>query len=194
MGDVRPSHNDVVVSVKHTVIAVSWMAINQSVSIQILLQTHVSLLSRAPQLSPEESASCSRPERFWAGKDISKLILLRGLNECHNIQIGDKLTLRDPPEEYLTRHGKPNEGGVQITVETFTVYETDTLVDILWQNGLRETVSSVALVPYLNPDEYDCWCVRSSSLLCTLFNVAQGPETMLYGKLKTPLLQLSCNL
>lgn len=31
MGDLRPSSNDLVVSVKHTVCVVAWMAVNQSV-------------------------------------------------------------------------------------------------------------------------------------------------------------------
>jgi hypothetical protein len=36
MGHTQPSATDTVVAVKHTVLAVAWMAINQSVSMNIL--------------------------------------------------------------------------------------------------------------------------------------------------------------
>lgn len=59
----------------------------------------------------------------------------------------------------MTRHGRFEKSEETITVETFTVEETQTSVEILWQDGSRETSPSVLLIPYLNPDEYDCWCV-----------------------------------
>lgn len=163
MGDVRPSARDVVVSVKHTVYAISWMAINQSVCFQ-----NPTIISRivcyiALQLSPEEASGRQRPQRFWSGTDISQLTLLSGFND-HNVRIGDKLLLKSPPGEYATRHGKSEKSEDTITVETFTVEETQTSIEILWQDGSRETSPSVLLIPYLNPDEYDCWCVCAISL------------------------------
>ncbi|EEB96788.1 hypothetical protein MPER_04016, partial [Moniliophthora perniciosa FA553] len=34
---------------------------------------------------------------------------------------------------------------------------TETTIDVLWQDGVEETVKSIDVIPYLNPDEYDTW-------------------------------------
>jgi ubiquitin-conjugating enzyme E2 O len=39
------------------------------------------------------------------------------------------------------------------------VKETMTRVTVLWQDGASEVLDTKELIPYLNPDEYDCWCV-----------------------------------
>ncbi|GAW04426.1 ubiquitin-conjugating enzyme3 like-protein [Lentinula edodes] len=57
----------------------------------------------------------------------------------------------------VTKHGQEGEAGGVITVNSFNVTATDTEVDVLWQDGNKETLRSVDLIPYMNPDEYDCW-------------------------------------
>ena len=34
---------------------------------------------------------------------------------------------------------------------------TETMLDVLWQDGTEESLQAVDVIPYLNPDEYDCW-------------------------------------
>ncbi|KAI5120830.1 hypothetical protein M0805_007017 [Coniferiporia weirii] len=137
LGDLRPSPNDLVVSVKHTVYAIAWMAINQ-------------------MLTSEETATRHRPQRFWSGPDVSQLTLLRGVND-QLPRVGDRLTLKEAPESVLTVHGQAGHRAGVVKVETFVVCETETIVTLLWQDGSKEKVRSTDLVPYLNPDEYDCW-------------------------------------
>ncbi|KAL5535685.1 hypothetical protein ACEPAF_3779 [Sanghuangporus sanghuang] len=137
MGELRPSSDDLVVSVKHTVCAVAWMAVNQS-------------------LTPEEASKRNRPKQFWYGKDISQLTLLRGIND-QLPRVGDRLILKSVPEHVLTVHGQEDQKAGAIRVETFVICETETTVDLLWQNGSSERARSTELIPYLNPDEYDCW-------------------------------------
>ena len=42
-------------------------------------------------------------------------------------------------------------------MDTYVVQETKSSVEVLWQDGTRETLDACNTVPYLNPDEYDCW-------------------------------------
>ena len=42
-------------------------------------------------------------------------------------------------------------------MDTYVVQETKSSVEVLWQDGTRETLDARNTVPYLNPDEYDCW-------------------------------------
>ncbi|KAF7320120.1 Isocitrate lyase [Mycena kentingensis (nom. inval.)] len=135
LGNTRPSVSDTCVEIKHTVYALSWLAISQT-------------------LDPEESAQRRRPAQFWTGADLSKLTLLRSLADLE-MRVGDRVTFKQDEELPFTLHG-PN-GSSKIVVKTFTVTETRTFVDILWQDGTKETVRSTELIPYLNPDEYDCW-------------------------------------
>jgi ubiquitin-conjugating enzyme E2 O len=44
-----------------------------------------------------------------------------------------------------------------MTIKTLCVRETKTIVNVLWQDGSQESLPSTELIPYLNPDEYDCW-------------------------------------
>ncbi|KAI0650395.1 hypothetical protein C8Q79DRAFT_902140 [Trametes meyenii] len=136
MGGQRPSDRDVVISVKHTVLAVAWLAINQS-------------------LSSEEAQSRPRPQRYWHGNDLGKLTTITRRAE-EAMRVGDRVRLK-ASNGPLTRHGRPVDNHGQIEVDTLVVQETRTTVDVLWQDGTRETVDARHSVPYLNPDEYDCW-------------------------------------
>ena len=95
---------------------------------------------------------------MWHGEDLRKLTLLRGPDSTL-LRVGDKVTLKSPPSELLLTYGKPlSESPVEtITVDSFVVSESITTVTLLWQDGQQERANSVDLLPYLNPDEYDCW-------------------------------------
>ena len=101
----------------------------------------------------------TRPQRFWYGADLSGLTLLRGLSDSV-VHLGDKVTLKDYPADMVTKHGRDLQGCLE--VDTFMVVKTRTTVRVIWQDSSEETLRSTELVPYLNPDEYDCWYV------CTL--------------------------
>ncbi|KAI9513052.1 hypothetical protein F5148DRAFT_463736 [Russula earlei] len=134
---VRGSHSDTVVDVKHSVLAISWLAINQS-------------------LPTEVAQNASRPERFWSGANLAKLKLVRSRAEWM-MRVGDKVILKDAASLPSTRHGKEGEPYGVIEVRVYVVRETQTTVDVLWQDGSIETLPTTKLIPYLNPDEYDCW-------------------------------------
>ncbi|KAH9855005.1 hypothetical protein C2E23DRAFT_875028 [Lenzites betulinus] len=136
LGGNRPSSQDTVISVKHTVLAVAWLAINQA-------------------LSPEDAASRERPQRYWHGADLGKLtVVARTAEEA--MRVGDRVKLKTPNGP-ITKHGKPTDPHGQVIVDTLIVQETRTSVDVLWQDGTRETIEAKNTVPYLNPDEYDSW-------------------------------------
>jgi len=134
---LRNGHTDTVVDVKHSVLAISWLAINQS-------------------LLAEVAQSISRPERFWSGVELAKLKLVRSRAEWM-MRVGDKVILKDAASLPSTRHGKEGEPYGIIEVRVYVVRETQTTVDVLWQDGSTETMPTTKLIPYLNPDEYDCW-------------------------------------
>ncbi|KAI0638530.1 hypothetical protein C8Q77DRAFT_1091600 [Trametes polyzona] len=136
LGGTRPSDRDTVISVKHTVLAVAWLAINQA-------------------LSPEEASARPRPQRFWYGSDLGKLTTITRRAE-EAMRVGDRVKLKSGNAP-VTRHGRPSDGYGSIEVDTLVVQETKTTVDVLWQDGSRETVDAKQTVPYLNPDEYDSW-------------------------------------
>lgn len=71
------------------------------------------------------------------------------------MRVGDRVRLKNSRDGPVTRHGRPADGGIE--VDTLVVQETRTSVDVLWQDGTRETMDVKQTVPYLNPDEYDCW-------------------------------------
>ncbi|CCM05195.1 uncharacterized protein FIBRA_07404 [Fibroporia radiculosa] len=135
IGNVRPGNQDTVVAVKRTVLAIAWLAINQS-------------------LDQTEAQLRLRPARFWHGPDLSKLTLVRRRAE-QAIRMGDRvIPLRDVP---VTRHGKEDDPSHMLEVRTCVVQETHTMVKVLWQDGTTELLDAKVTVPYLNPDEYDCW-------------------------------------
>jgi ubiquitin-conjugating enzyme E2 O len=97
-----------------------------------------------------------RPKRFWAGHDISELTLVRGTSDME-MRVGDRVCFDDPLGKPSSRHGVEPDGTTSFTIQTFVVTETETTLDILWQDGRYETIKSTSVIPYLNPDEYDCW-------------------------------------
>jgi len=137
LGNVRPSSQDTVVAVKRTVLAIAWLAINQS-------------------LEPLDAQRRLRPARFWYGPELAKLTLVRRRAE-QAIRVGDRVNLRDPTGAPVTKHGKEEEPQHMLEVRTLLVQETRSTVTVLWQDGTRETLDAKDTIPYLNPDEYDCW-------------------------------------
>jgi ubiquitin-conjugating enzyme E2 O len=73
------------------------------------------------------------------------------------MRVGDKVHLKDCVDLPITTHGQEGDPAGVIAVQTFVVKETKTTVNVLWQDGTQETLPSTELIPYLNPDEYDCW-------------------------------------
>ena len=74
------------------------------------------------------------------------------------MRVGDRVRLKDGSGP-VTTHSRFTESYGAIEVDTLVVQETKTTVDVLWQDGTKETIDVKQTVPYLNPDEYDCWCV-----------------------------------
>lgn len=72
------------------------------------------------------------------------------------MRVGDRVVLKDGTGPRST-HGREGEGPGIIPVDTLVVKETNTRVNVLWQDGTREALDAKDTVPYLNPDEYDCW-------------------------------------
>ncbi|KAF9270048.1 hypothetical protein L218DRAFT_952243 [Marasmius fiardii PR-910] len=137
LGNGRTGGLETVIAVKHTVYAIAWLALNQS-------------------LPHEQVQHRQRPQRFWYGKDLAKLTLVR----CHadaQLKISDRINLKDTTGLPYTKHGREGEACGVITVHGFTMALTETTLDILWQDGTEESVLATDVVPYLNPDEYDCW-------------------------------------
>ncbi|KAF8078774.1 hypothetical protein FPV67DRAFT_1466416 [Lyophyllum atratum] len=135
LGATRPDSVDTVISVKHTVYAVAWLAVNQS-------------------LDPADAEGKTRPPKFWHGEDVGKLTMIQGRLDLM-MRVGDRVRLKDITGTPFTTHGL--EDGEVIQVRVFIVAETQTTLDVLWQDGTQETVRSTEVIPYLNPDEYDCW-------------------------------------
>ena len=78
-------------------------------------------------------------------------------------RVGDRVTLKNTPNEFVTTHNDGN--GRVINVDKLIILETKTVVEIQWQDGSKEVVTATNLIPYLNPDEYDCWSVSMILLL-----------------------------
>ncbi|OJA16202.1 hypothetical protein AZE42_00061 [Rhizopogon vesiculosus] len=133
-GTPRPSPTDTVLDMKRTILAICWLAVNQS-------------------LNPGVAELRQRPKRFWSGKDLTKLTVLR--MRVDDIRVGDKVLLDKDvgiPITIWDVESEPNSA-----IKTMCVKETKTLVNVLWQDGSRQSIPSSELIPYLNPDEYDCW-------------------------------------
>jgi ubiquitin-conjugating enzyme E2 O len=73
------------------------------------------------------------------------------------MRVGERVRFKDPTRPPFTKHGDENGANTSLIVRTLTVKETRTTINILWQDGTAETYDSKELIPYLNPDEYDCW-------------------------------------
>lgn len=82
------------------------------------------------------------------------------------MHVGDRVMLKGGDNLPTTFHGRDSEPPGRIEVRTLVVTETRTCVNVLWQDGSRGTLDARETVPYLNPDEYDCWYV---SLIYTAF-------------------------
>jgi ubiquitin-conjugating enzyme E2 O len=109
------------------------------------------------KLDPDIAQARKRPQRFWFGPDLSKLTLIRSKHD-QDMRVGDKVRLKNTTSLPSTTHGQEGDPGV-VVVRTFVVRQTCTDVTVLWQDGARETMKSTNLIPYLNPDESDCWWV-----------------------------------
>ncbi|THV05997.1 hypothetical protein K435DRAFT_744206 [Dendrothele bispora CBS 962.96] len=133
----RSSGLETVIAVKHTVYAIAWLAINQRLDIL-------------------EAQKRPRPARFWYGQEISKLTLLRGRADFQ-MRTGDRLNLKNNTGLPFTKHGQEGEAGGVVCVQSFSVTATETELSVLWQDGTKETLNARDVIPYLNPDEYDCW-------------------------------------
>ncbi|RDB28833.1 putative ubiquitin-conjugating enzyme E2 24 [Hypsizygus marmoreus] len=137
LGPTRNGNVDTVLAVQHTVYAVAWLAVSQL-------------------LDPAEAEKKARPQRFWYGEDIAKLTLVRGHSD-REMRVGDRVRLKDNAGAPFTTHGQDDQANDAVKVQTFMVAETQTTLDVLWQDGVQETLRATEVIPYLNPDEYDCW-------------------------------------
>lgn len=144
-----------VIDVKHTVYAIGWLALNQSVSLN-LFEPSV-LIPPIQKLDPSLLENRQRPKPFWMGTDIGELTLLRTPSDAQ-MHCGDHVRLKNTSPIPVTAHGQEGVGPGIITVDMCVVLETETQVDVLWQDGTKETVSAKDVIPYM-PDEYDCWLV-----------------------------------
>lgn len=54
-------------------------------------------------------------------------------------------------------HHEDPETHLIIDVDALTVVATRSRVEVLWQDGTRGWVPSIDVIPYINPDEFDCW-------------------------------------
>ena len=88
--------------------------------------------------------------------NIGKLTLVRNRLDFQ-MRIGERVQLKDTEGLPVTKHGREGEAGGVVIVDSYTVTATETEVKVLWQDGSTETLQSVDVIPYLNPDEHDCW-------------------------------------
>ncbi|KAJ3500529.1 hypothetical protein NLJ89_g9755 [Agrocybe chaxingu] len=133
--DSSGNAKDTVIAVKHNTYAITWLALNQLAA---------------------ESEKRPRPKRFWHGEDLGQLTLVRMPSDLE-MRAGDRVRLKDTTNMPVTFHGNASDPTGVVQVQQFVVKETMSTVEILWQDGTRETLKSTEVIPYLNPDEYDCW-------------------------------------
>lgn len=91
--------------------------------------------------------------------------------------MGDKVIL---PDDDTVPVVSLDAGGNKINSRTLCVQQTRTAVTVLWQDGLKETLPSTDLIPYLNVDEYDCWCVLNSSSVVSTQNFNRPGDHVLW--------------
>ncbi|KNZ75661.1 putative ubiquitin-conjugating enzyme E2 23 [Termitomyces sp. J132] len=135
-GGSRPDSVDTVIDVEHTVYAIAWLAVSQ-------------------MIDSATAETKTRPQKFWSGKDIGKLTLIRGRSDLE-MRVGDRVRPRNNTGTPFTRHRR-DDANALFEVHLFIVTETETTLDVLWQDGTKESVRSTEVIPYLNPDEYDSW-------------------------------------
>ncbi|KAG1749838.1 uncharacterized protein EDB91DRAFT_1109926 [Suillus paluster] len=136
LGAPLPSPDDTVIDMKRTILAICWLAVNQS-------------------LDPSIAQLKQRPKRFWSGEDMTKLTVIR--MRLDDIRVGDKVLLEKDVGIPVKKYGAESGPQGALTIKTLCVTETKTVVNVLWQDGSQESLPSTELIPYLNPDEYDCW-------------------------------------
>lgn len=73
------------------------------------------------------------------------------------MRVGDRVLLKNREASPSTLHGREGDSSGTVTVRDLVVTETNTMVNVLWQDGTREVIDCKETVPYVNPDEYDCW-------------------------------------
>lgn len=153
-GAPMPTANDTVVDLQHTVLAICWLALNQTVR---LFNVFFFCSYSSSQLDRDVALKKRRPERFWHGQDLTKLTILKA--RSGDIRVGDKVILPGDDTAPIVSLETAVAANTKIDSRTLCVQETRTTVTVLWQDGSRETLPSTDLIPYLNVDEYDCWCV-----------------------------------
>jgi len=110
------------------------------------------------KLHPDTIEERQRPQRFWAGKELHKLAMLILPSDLEP-SVGDRVHLKSDIGAFVTQHGPGKRGHGSYTVNTYGIVETETEVevDIIWQDGVTETLLSRDLLPQLNSDEHECW-------------------------------------
>lgn len=96
--------------------------------------------------------------------------MIRGRSDLE-MRVGDRVQLKDVTGLPITKHGQEGDPAGVIEVQTFLVTQTETILDVLWQDGTEETLKSTQVIPYLNPDEYDCWYGQLPRLSEVVLNV-----------------------
>lgn len=81
------------------------------------------------------------------------------------MRVGDRVLLKNPNQSPATVHGREGDPAGSVTVRDLVVTETHTMVNVLWQDGTRDLLDCKETIPYVNPDEYDCWYVPTINLL-----------------------------
>ncbi|KAJ8702413.1 hypothetical protein PTI98_001127 [Pleurotus ostreatus] len=130
-----PNEPDTVLNVQHVVYAISWLALNQT-------------------LSPAELQSRTPPQRFWYGDDLNKLTYLK--NPYTPMTAGELVVLKDAENAPTSTHTDSSDPTFSFTVRRCVVSETQSVVTVLWQNGTQEVLPSTDLAPH-PVDDYDCW-------------------------------------
>ena len=108
------------------------------------------------KLHPDTIEERQRPQRFWAGKELHKLAMLTLPSDLEP-SVGDRVRLKSDIGAFVTQHGPGERGHGSYTVNTYRIVETETEVDIMWQDGVTETLLAQDLLPQLNSDEHECW-------------------------------------
>ncbi len=102
------------------------------------------------------------------------------------MRVGDRVHVKNHVGLPFTEHGIEEDPTGRVRVQTFLVIETVTDLEVLWQDGTRESLKATEVIPYLNPDEYDCWSVLAAHLRPVKSNITStGLAIMSYGRMKT---------